>query len=528
MSGIDPFAAIGADAVAAAQAAFQEAALNLGVEAELLQAKISVGDLISATVLPPENGADRLSLLGQTVAAQLPPGVHPGETVLLQVNALRGNQILVRNLGPVDPQDPPRTIDLEASAPPENAPGSAVLATPEARPAVSPPRELFVAASVLPTDAPRNDEAPPPPLRQVVIEPAEAPFQARIAFSRLSPPVEVERGSRVEPPPRIAVPPPLVARDAPPPAPAAPLHAVPRTVEGSLLARLRVPISIVTLAAARIVSDAAKSLPRAYARLDAVLARIPAGDARVGPLRTMLTFLGKIDPGNARALPEQIASFVSNVVTGPEAKLAQIARASVAPLDLPTAQAQIVERAAAIDHDVKTALLSLVQSPPQGAPPQLAQVVTDALAVTTGVQLHALSAQQSDPNTIVIALPAVYYEGGRATQLRIAREKPQGRGGLDADNFHIAFVLDTQSLGTVAIDMQTVGRAVSVSVKTERRTAADSFRATLADLRGRLEQLRYRVSSIDADVIPPRSAAATQSQPPAADPRPSANVDMRA
>jgi hypothetical protein len=299
-----------------------------------------------------------------------------------------------------------------------------------------------------------------------------------------------------------------------------------------LLARMRVPVRAITLAAARIVSEAAQSLPRAYARLDTLLARIPPGDARVSTLRTLLGFLSRIDPSNARALPEQIASFVTNVVAGPEAKLAQIVRAltpsqEAAATPSPAALARAVERNAAIDHDVKAALLSLVQAPPQGAPPQLAQALSEALAATTAVQLNVLSAQQNDPNAITIPLPTVFYEGGRPTQLRISRDKQGGAGAMDADNFHIAFILDTQSLGTIAIDLQTVGRAVSVNVKTERQSVAERFRSTFADLRGRLEQLRYHIAAIDAGVAP-KHPNDVQTPAPATASKPSSNVDMRA
>lgn len=527
MSGFDPLAALGASAVAQAQAAMAEAALSLDLGAELLQQKVAVGDVLTATIMTPENGVDRIELFGQPVAAQLPPGIHPGETLSLVVTAIRGTQIVVRNLGNAPASEPPGA----SQAPPRPAMPVSARTTPPVVPDAR-PRELFIEAERRPIDAARPEETPPPPVRQIRIEPEEAPFQARIAFSRLAPQAENA------PPARLSVPPPVIARDAGTPA----VQPAPPRPDGpvGLLARLRVPVTAITLAAARVVSDAADRLPRAYARLDALLARVPPGDARVATLRAVLGFAGRIDPSNARALPEQIASFVSNVVAGPESKLAQIARALApkndalapdgqAPQTAPAAQARAVERIAALDHDVKTALLALVQSPPHGAPPELAQALGDALTATTAVQLNVLSSHQNDPNAIAIPLPATFYDGGRPTQLRISRDARDANGALDADNFHIAFVLDTQTLGTVAIDLKTVGRAVSVSVKTERASAADRFRETFHHLRDRFEQLRYRIAAIDAAVAPRAAAqppAPAQAQAPVPDRR--SNLDMRA
>jgi hypothetical protein len=65
----------------------------------------------------------------------------------------------------------------------------------------------------------------------------------------------------------------------------------------------------------------------------------------------------------------------------------------------------------------------------------------------------------------------------------------------------------------VAIDLQTVGRAVSIDVKTQATPAADRFRATLGDLRSRLEQLHYRVAAIGAGVAPPSAEKTPKSEP---------------
>jgi hypothetical protein len=291
------------------------------------------------------------------------------------------------------------------------------------------------------------------------------------------------------------------------------------TPEAALLTRLRIPVTAATLAAARNVSTATQRLTGAYARLDTMLAEF-SPDARIPTLRTLLSFIGKIDLPSAAALPERVAAFVSNAVAGPESKLAQIVRAE-------NVQGTIVERTLALERDVKTLLLSLAQDPPANAPPQVLQAVRDALSATASVQLNALRAQNGDESAIAIALPAYFYEGGKPAHLRVTRDGSGRRSGFDAENFHIAFVLDTESLGTVAIELHTAGRDVNVSVRTERAKAADRFRTTFGDLRARLESLRYRVRSMAAGVETPRSVTPRPFEP-LAEERKTSNLDMRA
>ncbi|MGC2244003.1 MAG: flagellar hook-length control protein FliK, partial [Candidatus Aquilonibacter sp.] len=320
---------------------------------------------------------------------------------------------------------------------------------------------------------------------------------------------------------------------APAPAPvlATPLprQSVPATPEGELLARLGVPITPATLAAARSVNTATQSVTAAYERLEGLLARIAPESA--GALRSMLAFVARFDLRNSRALPEQIATFVSDVLDGAESKIVQSVAAWTAletepsantPAQAPSTQpatpvavnaaAQAAERAAAMEYDVKSAILAMIASSSRDGSPQIAGALRDALTATTALQLNVLSSQSSDPRTIAIPLPAYFYEGGEPVQMRISRDAPNGKNAMDADNFHIAFILDTKSLGTVAIDLQTVGRAVSVEVKTQATPAADRFRSTLNDLRSRLEGLRYRISSIGAGVAPPSGAVAPASE----------------
>lgn len=640
MSGLDPLAALAAE-TAITQSQIQ--AIDLGVAVEILQQQLSVGDLLTATVLPPQGGVDLLSLFGTSVPAQLPTGVNPGQSLLLQVTGFQGNQILVQNLGVVDPQNPPNTVTvvlpetagsgaqqavvttiLPSAVPPAARPAppaSALPAQPAPTPgAVAPSRAVFVAASVQPSAnlSARAAAAPGAPATATAAESgapavpnvpdvvaeqvAQLGLEARIAATRAAsidiaefvrpaappglPPGSVPAQSLPGASARTAVPtaPPLVTARAqpplPPPVPPSARPLVPPSLEALLLERLRIPLAPLTLAAAKIAGEAGTILPRVLARLEALLAGVASQDGRAASLRTLLTFAGRLDPSNARALPEQLAAFVNNFVSGSETKLAAMIRAFVEaetpganasasppppPAALPTAatpaaasgarapsspaqpapvpgtpqaaapavdpaiSARVAERAVALQYDAKAMVTALLDAPPRGATPELTTALNETLTAITGLQINVLSAQNANPNAIAIPLPVFYHEQGAPVHMHISRDAPNG-GKLDADNFSIAFILDTKTLGTVAIDVQTAGRAVSVNVKTEGAPAASRFRSTLDDLRDRLEQLRYNVANMSAAVAPHRSAAAppAPSVETAPEDRTSSVLDMRA
>lgn len=513
-----------------------EAAINLGVCAELLQTQLSTGDILAANVLPPQGGADLIEMLGLRVAAQLPPGVHPGDTLLLQVTGFAGTQIYVRNLGTPDPRNPLPVIDVVLKAPPESeaapAPQQMQTAQTQTPQPISPPRAVFVAASVR--------QAPSPPV-QTQIQP-HAQTQTQVLQQLAAPVRGVE--ARIAAAQAARVRPPITQAPAPVPAPRAPAvrvsavetsavqtaaRAVTRTVQtvGEFLRAARLPDTPFTRMAATIAPHAPERLPSVLQRLEAALPRT-AQDARIPTLRTLIGFTARLNPGNSQTLRAQISAYVSNVVQGVESKLTQLLQAHTharpaaaalaqtqppqqqqgqeqadAPAPSPTiAQARVAERSAAISHDLKSVVLSLLGDPPAERTPAMTQALTEALVTLTGVQVNAISSNQQSPGTINFTLPVYYHEGGKAAQIRISREGDSRAAKIDADNFHVAFVLDTANLGTVAIDVQTTGRAVKIDVKTENAPAADRFSTTLNSLRARLEDLRYRVASAAASALP--------------------------
>ncbi|MHB8179102.1 MAG: flagellar hook-length control protein FliK [Vulcanimicrobiaceae bacterium] len=659
MSASDPGSGLAAQAVAAAQNAIADATLQLGTAA-ILRADLQVGQVLDALVLPPQGGSDRVQILGQTVVAQLPPGIDPGQTLALQITGFSGNRILVHNLGPTEVANPP----LPPSELPSSGPRAALLTTP-APPSPTPPaswapvtspiapsREVFVAASVRPPIAgapppvgtpsasagtPSASASPSPaaggsapsspPGAAAAPSPAVAvpasgalsietsAVEARIAAARLlggdllqgplpsdaaSLPEASSAGSGAAPS-GIATPTPATptAGAAPSPAAQMPIGTTPLSAEliqnaqapdpavilGSaqrLLAQLGIPATPTTLAAARIVSDAAAAVPRALASLESALAQVPAEAPYAAPaqaLRALIGFIAQLDPGNAHAFPEQIAAYVENVLSGSEPKLAALLQAlrdgvsappvtqrgapaqqsaqaatseagarspstpqapglPATPAGLPNAaaastpamlaaQAHAVERNVAMQYDPKSLLLSMLRSPALAASPILARAVNDAVVALTAAQLGSLAAQNNDPSAITLALPVFFHPEGRPTQIRISREAPRRGTRLDAENFHVAFVLDTARMGTVGVELRSTGRAVSVEVRTERPSFADRFRAALPQLRSRFEEMRYRVAAMSAGVLrTPESAQPQPEAPPSAES--STHLDVQA
>jgi hypothetical protein len=549
MAGLDPLNV---------NAALIDAALNLGVPVDILQTQISLGDLLAATILPPQQGQDLIEILGQRVVAQLPADVHPGDTLVLQVTGFRGNQILVRNLGAYDPANP---LPLSRAVLPAESPKqSGVLTTiraqqqqqvaapqpstsqPSTAPAaagsapVAPPREVFVAASVRPqTAAPQSgaEAVRTPPAQNAAAQPeVPPPVETRIASAQTA-----ARGATARPEmPRLqAATVPVL------PAIASRVAAQSVRTVSDLLRAAGLSDNALTRTAAALSQQAPARLLPVLARLEKALAQ-QTGDARIPSLRTIIDFTSRLNLQNEETLPSQISAYVSHVIEGAEAKIQQLLAAHVDAEELPqraiaapggvavpdegssaaqtagesapaapaavplhashaTVAARVVERSANADHDLKTLVLSLLRNPPAGRTATLMQALNETVIALTGTQLNVLSANLQNPDTITLPLPAYFYEGGKPAYLRISRDGKSASQRLDADNFHVAFVLDTANLGTVAIDMQTSGRAVKVDVKTEGSAAAATFSGTLDALRTRLEKLKYRIASATASVL---------------------------
>jgi len=301
-----------------------------------------------------------------------------------------------------------------------------------------------------------------------------------------------------------------------------------------LLRSLRIPVTPANVAAARLALETPGRVPVALAALERALRPLSSAtaDPRINTMRTIAAFIAAPDP-RSETFPAQLSAYVGHVIDGPEPKLARLlqalSEAAGSPHQALPSAAKAAERAAAVDYDLKTQLQDFITHPPPAATPVALDAAQSALVALTAAQLS--SAVQSDPRALAITLPLPFTKDGTPARIVISREKPESAERLDEDNFHIAFVLDTKNVGTVAIDLQTVGRAVSVSVKSETRPYAAAFDAMLGQLGGRLEQLRYTVVSLESEVVSRAAATVSSALGPAPRPpddTPAGGVDLRA
>jgi hypothetical protein len=603
-AGVNAAAAAAANASNTAVEALISAELNaLAADAQALQSQVTAGQVVTAQVLPSNGMTDLIQILGNRVAAALPPGLQPGDAFTAQVTGFNGPQILLQVLSSVDPAQlsgtpPPPGLSTEPVLPEalEEQPNALQLAATRPvleglTPSSAPPPAVFVAGSIRPAPAAEPVTLPPP--AQVTTQPllGLADIEARLAAARAGsiglngPPPPPPPAATSAPAPAPALPAPAPANNAAPPAPANPANtppvpmplgrftfappitpsarfsapapapapaAAPATEPetpaapaapapanlsafrdpAALVRALSLPVTPSNLAAAKMALDTPQRLPAALATLESALPDVD--DPRVTTLRTMSAFIGRMEPSSPQ-LAAQISAYVDNVVSGNEPKLVQLLNAQLAaaqpeeetPAAAAPAQpgapagaappappapplavlalAQVVERGAALTVDLKTQLLNVVNAPPAGSEEAgaLVPAASSALTAITAVQINAAQAMNAAPQTMAFTLPMWLGSGYAEAHIAIDRDAPEpSNRNLDGDNFHIAFILDTKNLGTVSVDLQTVGRAFSLAVKTESEGTAKRFSDSLTKLTSRLETLRYRVNSAEASVAP--------------------------
>jgi hypothetical protein len=467
-----------------------------------------------------------------TVVPEPPPNATPGT-----IPGAAGTSLPPPTFGGIEARlAATRAASVQVAAPPPSAPPSAALPSSAAAAAVLRSTQLPRGEAGVADAAPRPVAIPVP----LQVPPPSSPMTAR----------------------GFAAPPPIVTSrytgpgNAPAPAatgqPAAPAPRSPAFYQDpvALVRALKLPVTPSNLAAAKLALDAPQRLPAALATLESALPE--SDDPRVTTLRTLTAFVGKIEPSSPQ-LATQIAAYVEHVVSGSEPQLAQLlkayadeaavpagspdatavadaaeqaaapdapATASQAPggaggapetaapageSPLPVvALAQIVERAATMAVSLKEQIVSLIAGPAltgRGTD-VLVPAASQALSAVTAVQLAAAQSAAANPQTMSFAIPMWLGSGGYAqAQLAVDRDAPDSPNvPLDGDNFHIAFILDTKNLGTVAIDLRTVGRAFSLSVKTENLRTAQRFGDELSRLTDRLTSMRYQAKSVEAVV----------------------------
>jgi hypothetical protein len=426
-------------------------------------------------------------------------------------------------------------------------------------------RLAFARSTPLPPRAPAPSATVPPP------RPAAPPAQhaAGTAASRIASQIPAGRASAASPPivprssfaPIITPRPDVAARATAQPLPGAPgqvrsttmipasqtrPQAAPTAEEllddpAALLRSLRIPQTPTTLTFARMVTQQPEQVATALRALESALP--DSDDPRIQTLRTLAAFVGNLDP-ESETFTSQVTSYISHVIEGPEQKLAMLlvqeqpetapAAAATEEAPAPAAQnappapaapatvataatedptvtaAHSAERLAAVDADLKTQLVSLLSSTqPETALGETGVVLArNALTGLVASQLTALAAQQTQPGTWSFTVPIMLGQQMYPARIAVSRDKPEGQAEkVSGDDFHIAFILDTKRLGTIAIDLHAVQRSVSVSVRTERPSAATTFKSALAKLGKRLEDMRYNVKSLEAGTTRVKSPA---------------------
>jgi hypothetical protein len=306
-----------------------------------------------------------------------------------------------------------------------------------------------------------------------------------------------------------------------------------------------------------------------------------SADPHVATLRSIVAFVGAIDP-RSPVLAAQIAAYVEHVVDGAEPKLATLlaatraaepqpnagsstqpetrasanagtppgsastdraasperaaslpsaaasaeARAAASAHHAPVATALAAERSAALNVDLKQTLLAVAAD--SAMPASLAPALSGALSALTAVQITAAQTLAANPDGIAFTIPLTTQHGTANAHISVKRDAPQGGGArLDGENFRIAFVLDTAHYGTVAIDLVTVGREVTVDVRAESTPAMRAFRDALGTLTARLESLHYRVASAEAK-LGTTSTVSVEAPPSALPSEPDGIVDHSA
>jgi len=396
---------------------------------------------------------------------------------------------------------------------------------PPAAPSAPPPGVAFSAAVLRANVAPQAADNGPlqaavaaPTRVPIVVAPGPTSIEARMATARATvaqvSAVPAARTAtiagalpRAVAPPAVASPA-IAARSTPVASPPRASGLSAYTEPVALLRALRLPVTPTTVAAATTALARPEKLPAVLTTLERAL---PSGsdDPQVATLRTLgalLSFVGRIDP-RSPALASQIAAFVDHVVDGAEPKIATLLAATraaapdqrAAPSTAPLPAAVAAERSAALSIDLKQTLLAVAADP--ATPARLAPSLAGALTALTAVQVNAAQTLAAHPDGIAFTLPLTTEHGAASARISVKRDAPQGRGvPVDPANFRIAFVLDTIHYGTVAIDLVTVGREVTVDVRTEAAPAMRAFRDALGGLTDRLESLRYRVASAGASV----------------------------
>jgi hypothetical protein len=137
---------------------------SLAADAKNLRELVSPGEVLSAIVRPSNGLTDILEILGNRVAAALPPTLVPGDVIAVRVTGFDGERIVLQNLGPI----PDQPVAEAPTAPASPQPGAVFYvsdepANPDLPGMPAAPAAQTIATAALPTPPARPTAVPEPP-----------------------------------------------------------------------------------------------------------------------------------------------------------------------------------------------------------------------------------------------------------------------------------------------------------------------------------------------------------------------------
>ncbi len=145
---------------------------SLAADAKNLRELVAPGEVLVATVRPSNGLTDILEILGNRVAAALPPNLTPGDTIAVRVTGFDGERIVLQNLGPIAEEEIPVPGTPQPAPPPPQAGSVSFISdAPATPPAVTDTAAPIVpealAPEAFPTAARRTVDPQPSPVRDL-------------------------------------------------------------------------------------------------------------------------------------------------------------------------------------------------------------------------------------------------------------------------------------------------------------------------------------------------------------------------
>ena len=156
-----------------------------------------------------------------------------------------------------------------------------------------------------------------------------------------------------------------------------------------------------------------------------------------------------------------------------------------------------------IDANLKSILLRLAQDDASPA----ARPAEQALQSLTGQQLLSKTETGSPTQSLMFQLPLPLND--RVAPVNVFVQSRKEGEKMDWENCSLYFALETEKLGGIGIQLTSVDRTLSITMKNDRSEFKQRMEPLVASCRDKLQALGYRVSQIQyAPLTPPAEEAA--------------------